>query len=54
MAKLPADRFQTYDEFIMALTPARSQLLVSQLRHQSRTDDGSARGGGARSWWRRS
>lgn len=51
MAKNPAERFQSYDEFIMALEAARSQLLVSQLRNQ----DGiaaPARGAG-RSWWRR-
>jgi eukaryotic-like serine/threonine-protein kinase len=46
MAKNPGDRFQSYDEFIMALTSARSQLLVAQLRS-----------GGApsapKSWWRR-
>ena len=29
MAKNPAERFQSYDEFIMALTAARSQYLVS-------------------------
>ncbi|MEW6158788.1 MAG: serine/threonine-protein kinase [Verrucomicrobiota bacterium] len=51
MAKSPAERFQTYDEFIMALTAARSQLLVQQLRSQNRGDGGPARGG--RSWWRR-
>lgn len=54
MSKNPADRFQTYDEFIMALTAARSQLLVSQLRNQSRSDGGSGHPGGSRSWWRRS
>jgi hypothetical protein len=32
MAKDPAERFGSYDEFIMALTAARSHLLVSQLR----------------------
>ncbi len=32
LAKNPADRYQSYDEFIMALTAARSQLLVHQLR----------------------
>jgi eukaryotic-like serine/threonine-protein kinase len=32
LAKDPSQRFQTYDEFIMALTAARSQLLVSQMR----------------------
>jgi serine/threonine protein kinase len=54
MAKNPAERFQSYDEFIMALTAARSQLLVSQLRNQGRTDTGNSRPAGARSWWRRS
>jgi serine/threonine protein kinase len=32
MAKNPDDRFGSYDEFIMALTAARSHLLVSQLQ----------------------
>lgn len=32
MAKNPAERFQSYDEFIMALTAARSQVLVSLFR----------------------
>jgi hypothetical protein len=32
MAKNPADRFQSYDEFIMALTAARSQVLVARFR----------------------
>jgi serine/threonine protein kinase len=54
MAKSPAERFQSYDEFIMALTAARSQLLISQLRTQGKTDVGAARASGARSWWRRS
>ncbi len=31
MDKQPANRFQSYDEFIMALTASRSQLLRSQL-----------------------
>src|SRR2546427_502984 len=48
MAKNPAQRYQSYDEFIMALTAARSQLLISQLR--SRGESGA---GAARSWWRR-
>jgi serine/threonine protein kinase len=30
MAKRPGDRYQSYDEFIMALNAARSQLLVQQ------------------------
>jgi eukaryotic-like serine/threonine-protein kinase len=53
MAKSPSDRFQSYDEFIMALTAARSQLLVSQMRSQARSD-AIARASGTRSWWRRS
>jgi serine/threonine protein kinase len=48
MAKNPKERYQSYDEFIMALTAARSQLLVSQL-HQHRGDSQS----NGRSWWRR-
>ena len=31
MDKAPANRYQSYDEFIMALTAARSQLLRSQI-----------------------
>jgi serine/threonine protein kinase len=33
MAKSPAERYQSYDDFIMALTAARSQLLVQKFRH---------------------
>ena len=51
MAKHPGDRFQSYDEFIMALTAARSQLLVQHFRNQSRGEEVPGRGG--RSWWRR-
>jgi serine/threonine protein kinase len=51
MAKNPAERFQSYGEFIMALEAARSQLLVSQLRSQQ---GGNANAGRATSrWWRR-
>jgi len=32
LAKDPSQRFQSYDEFVMALTAARSQLLVSQIK----------------------
>ena len=47
LAKKPADRFRSYDDFMMALTASRSQLLVSQLRMTQQS------GGGARSrWWR--
>ena len=44
MAKNPAERFQSYDEFIMALTAARSQILIRQFAPQS---------GGTTRWWRR-
>ena len=54
MAKNPAERFQTYDEFIMAMTAARSQLLVNQFRNQAKADGSSNRSTGTRSWWRRS
>ncbi|MDB6015637.1 MAG: Serine/threonine protein kinase [Pedosphaera sp.] len=48
MAKNPADRFQSYDEFIMALTSARSQLLVQQF-----AQDESPKAHGKTGWWRR-
>jgi serine/threonine protein kinase len=35
MAKDPQDRFQSYDEFIMALTAARSEFLVGHYRQPS-------------------
>jgi serine/threonine protein kinase len=49
LAKDPAQRYQSYDEFIMAMTNARSQLLINQLR-------GSRAPGPVNmisSWWRR-
>jgi eukaryotic-like serine/threonine-protein kinase len=36
MAKSPDARYHSYDDFIMALTAARSQLLVSQFRNQGK------------------
>jgi serine/threonine-protein kinase len=51
MSKQPGERFQSYDEFIMALEAARSQLLVSQLRGQAA--GATPAGRQARSWWRR-
>lgn len=51
MAKSPSDRFQSYDEFIMALTAARSQYLVQHFRNQ--TSGGGERPGGVMGWWRR-
>lgn len=49
LAKRPEDRYQSYDDFIMALTAARSQLLVGMLKQKSKTDSS---GSGGRSWWR--
>ena len=49
MAKNPAERFLSYDEFIMALTAARSQLLVMQ--NQSPQEQKSK---SLTSWWKRS
>lgn len=54
MAKSPRERFTTYDDFIMAFTSARSQLLVQQFQSQQEPEpgvgEGSAQGKG---WWRR-
>jgi hypothetical protein len=46
MAKRPEDRYPTYDDLIMALTAARSQLLVRTFREQEREAH-------PKSWWRR-
>src|SRR2546427_8525762 len=51
MAKDPKDRFPSYDEFIMALTAARSQLLVEYYRQADA--EGSGEGKTGRRWWRR-
>jgi serine/threonine protein kinase len=48
MQKNPADRYLSYDEFIMALTHARSQLLIQQY---SQPD--SPKPKSKTSWWRR-
>jgi len=50
MAKNPEERFESYADFIMALTAARSQLLVSQYRHQK--GQGPDKSGNGKSWWR--
>lgn len=47
MAKMPADRFLSYDEFSMALEAARSQLLVRSVQQVP------AGPGKKTSWWRR-
>jgi serine/threonine protein kinase len=52
MAKRPEDRFQSYDDFIMALTAARSQLLVSHFRNQRKLEGTPAKSGAAKGWWR--
>ena len=49
MAKNPAERFLSYDEFIMALTAARSQLLIRQ--SQSQTPQPKSKS--LTSWWKR-
>ena len=48
MAKNPAERFLSYDEFIMALNAARSKLLVQQYAQQDQLKPKSKT-----SWWRR-
>lgn len=48
LAKNPADRFLSYDEFSMALTAARSQLLIQQYAQAD-----SPKPKSKTSWWRR-
>lgn len=48
MAKNPADRFLSYDEFSMALHAARSKLLIQQY-----TEGGQTRVKSKTGWWRR-
>jgi serine/threonine-protein kinase len=49
LAKEPKDRFLSYDEFIMALTAARSTLLVRQYSENTQAKGGKTK----TSWWRR-
>jgi serine/threonine-protein kinase len=49
MAKAPEERYASYDEFIMALTASRSQLLVQKYRDQG----AGGREPHARAWWKR-
>jgi eukaryotic-like serine/threonine-protein kinase len=49
MAKDPAERYLSYDDFSMALERARTQLLVQQVQH----GDDEKRTKGKTSWWRR-
>ncbi|HRY47851.1 MAG TPA: serine/threonine-protein kinase [Candidatus Paceibacterota bacterium] len=49
MAKDPHRRYPSYDDFIMALTAARSQLLVSHLKQQAQSE---SRSSNTKSWWK--
>jgi serine/threonine protein kinase len=50
MAKNPTDRFQSYDEFIMAMFGARAEVLREQYsQNLSATSHGKSKG-----WWKRS
>ena len=53
MAKKPGDRFQSYDELIMALTASRSQYLVHHFRNQTQPKPRAGDPAGAKKWWRR-
>ncbi len=56
MAKDPAQRHASYDEFILALTAARSQLLIRQFAPQASVNTSTGEvvsDGGKKSWWRR-
>jgi serine/threonine-protein kinase len=50
LAKNPSDRYLSYDEFILALEAARSQLLVQQYTQSGPSGKGSK---SKTSWWRR-
>ena len=55
MAKDPAERFQSYDEFSMALEAARSQYLVGRFVNRTVSAPGAKKKtGGIGSWFRRS
>ena len=51
LAKNPRERFATYDDFIMAFTSARSQLLVQQLQAQQEPGQGGE--AQVKGWWKR-
>lgn len=53
MAKAPQERFQSYDEFVMALTAARSQLLIQRFSSGASPAAAARPANGGRSWWRR-
>jgi hypothetical protein len=49
MAKDPKDRYQSYDEFIMAMVIARGGLLRSQFSPEPAPEEDAK----TKSWWRR-
>jgi len=54
LAKNPADRFHSYDEFRMALEAARSTLFVARYMSSGEEGEGDDEPGGkGKSWWRR-
>jgi serine/threonine protein kinase len=53
MSKDPRQRFPSYDDFIMALTAARSQLLIRQFAPQVAAETQATQQGPSKSWWRR-
>jgi eukaryotic-like serine/threonine-protein kinase len=59
MAKKPSGRFRTYDEFIMALTASRSQLLISRYvgeeppPEEAPPEEAPPPEQGKTGWWRR-
>ncbi|MDC0267897.1 serine/threonine protein kinase [bacterium] len=53
MDKVPAQRFQSYGDFIMAMESARSQLLVNQMSSSAAPVAPAANPGGGKGWWRR-
>jgi len=52
MAKKPEQRFQSYDEFIMALEASRSRLLVRTFKSQEHAHETQGRGGQGKGWFR--
>jgi serine/threonine protein kinase len=50
MAKQPGERFSSYDDFIMAMTAARSELLVEIMRAQQAQ---GGKGHHGKGWWKR-
>ncbi len=52
LAKEPGERFQSYDEFRMALEAARSHVIFQQL-NTTTDEEQSPAGGKGKGWWRR-